>query len=1357
MMPAAKHGDPQVGVDIHLCIVPPSPSPVPLPTPHMSVVFDPFDYLPILGATVTVCGMKRAVAGTSGKAVHIPPGFPFAPKIPDTSDEIFMGSATVDADGNPFSFLGVPVLACQVAGMPSPPRPKQQEKKLMLLPTVTNLAIPTSVFIGGPPTISLMGMAFKFAFAGLGRLAKTRFAKALAKRFRDWRKAKFGHLASSFLKCTILRAEPVNIVTGAVSVEQEDFVLPGAIPVRWTRRYTSDNTRRGACGTGWECPADARLEHDAESDTVLFHHPEGGIAIFPEMPAATGDAAAVLELMDGALLSEHEGEYRVRTKEDRIYRFPKALGCDVEGGQRDYPLWQVCDLCGNSLTWERQEGHGWPLALVEATGRRIELEHGPDGMIRRVCLHVPEDGFRHGYVEYEQDSAGDLVEVRDALGQPYRFAYERHHLVRHIDRNGLSFHYAYDRSGESWRVVRAWGDGGLYAYEFAYFDAVSERRVTDSLGHVSLVKLDERNLPISEVDALGGVTTFEYDEACRTTAVTDQDGYRTEFAYDDRGNLLRLVRADGSVVEVEYDARDKPTSFTDPNGERWEEQWDARGLLVEQTSPLGHTWRFEHDGRGGLSAFTDPRGGRTALRCDALGYLVELVDALGHRSRFAYDPLGNLSHQKDPLDRTTRYAYDAKSRLVETHLPSGTVVRCAYDAEDGLTRYDDAGEATHSREYTGLQQVSRARDHSGNEVRCQYDSEERLVAVTNERGEVYRLVHDALGRVVEEIDYWGQRTIHRYTPAGRLRESVDPLGRVLAYATDPLGRILERSAKEPNQDGASWCETFEYDGNGNLLAAENPTIRIERGYDRDGNLVAERQGEFCSVASDYDACGNRIRRALQVSTGSSGVGRTVDYTYDAADRLVAVSPGGAAPLTFERNAVGQIAAEQLGPALRRETRFAANGEILGRCVRSAAATLFDIAYGYDGAGNLIERRHAGFGVEKFGHDPARRLAHHLDRWERLQRFFVQAGEGALTAFTAGDASSDRWIREKTCEKGLLHFDRAGNLVHQVMNGRELSLRWDALGRLIESRNDAGEATEYAYDALGRRMAKRTGQHWTRFGWDADSLTCDAGSDDGAVREWIYGPGRFEPLIMTSGGEADGSDVRIAYYSNDPNGCPHGLIDGSGRVVWAATYSAWGEIVERPVEQVENPLRFQGQYFDRETGFCYNRFRYYDPRAAQYISPDPIRLEGGSDLYAYCPDPFNFIDPLGLKCEKFVRFVSEAEAEAMKKAGGLVPRPQGNRFSRAAKWISELAHGRNPAKLGKSKNYTHKVVMEVEQGTTEWLNDSSRKLNYEKMAGGEADNAKRVFTKSNEPGSYGVGSGLLDEFNNKVKNITVSKI
>ncbi|EMH4086295.1 TPA: RHS repeat-associated core domain-containing protein [Providencia stuartii] len=43
------------------------------------------------------------------------------------------------------------------------------------------------------------------------------------------------------------------------------------------------------------------------------------------------------------------------------------------------------------------------------------------------------------------------------------------------------------------------------------------------------------------------------------------------------------------------------------------------------------------------------------------------------------------------------------------------------------------------------------------------------------------------------------------------------------------------------------------------------------------------------------------------------------------------------------------------------------------------------------------------------------------------------------------------------------------------------------------------------------------------------------------------------------------------------------------------------------------LRFQGQYFDRETGLHYNPFRYYDPDIGRFIQQDPIGLAGGLNL------------------------------------------------------------------------------------------------------------------------------------------------
>lgn len=65
------------------------------------------------------------------------------------------------------------------------------------------------------------------------------------------------------------------------------------------------------------------------------------------------------------------------------------------------------------------------------------------------------------------------------------------------------------------------------------------------------------------------------------------------------------------------------------------------------------------------------------------------------------------------------------------------------------------------------------------------------------------------------------------------------------------------------------------------------------------------------------------------------------------------------------------------------------------------------------------------------------------------------------------------------------------------------------------------------------------------------------------------------------------------------------------------------------EPIELNLRFQGQYYDEETGLHYNRFRYYDPDVGRFVSQDPIGLEGGENLYQYAPNPSGWSDPLGL--------------------------------------------------------------------------------------------------------------------------------
>jgi RHS repeat-associated protein len=125
-----------------------------------------------------------------------------------------------------------------------------------------------------------------------------------------------------------------------------------------------------------------------------------------------------------------------------------------------------------------------------------------------------------------------------------------------------------------------------------------------------------------------------------------------------------------------------------------------------------------------------------------------------------------------------------------------------------------------------------------------------------------------------------------------------------------------------------------------------------------------------------------------------------------------------------------------------------------------------------------------------------------------------------------------------------------------------------------------------------------------------------------VTTWVFEANSSIPAARLAGGT----------YQNvvtDHLGTPLEMHSSRGELVWAAEFDAYGAVRRQQGDGQDCPLCYQGQYEDVETGLYYNRFRYYDSHAGQYISQDPIGLAGSFTAYGYVTDPLIYTDVLGL--------------------------------------------------------------------------------------------------------------------------------
>jgi RHS repeat-associated protein len=996
-------------------------------------------------------------------------------------------------------------------------------------------------------------------------------------------------------------AEPVNAVSGEVILTQNDFSLPGRITLNWTRHYGSQVQYSGLLGQGWQCPADARLQ--IEEGLVVFYDGSPGGAVFERLPSD----APVMEAANGSMLSAIPDGYQVRLKSGLCYQFSRDL-------DRDRSLvTRISDRAGNHLRFVREEG--LLTAIQDNGGRTIQIVC-EQGRIVQMTFH----GRLLARYQYQE---GALTAAIDAAGHAKHYTYADGRLTRHRDRNGLSFYYAYDARG---RCINSRGDNGLYDYRFAYTPYERCTQVTNSLGHVSQYYHDADRLPIKVVDAGGGVTVYDYDAVGRIIAVTDPLERVTRYDYDAAGNLLEVTRPDDSRMAFVYDDRHRPIQILEPNDKIWRQHFDDHGRLIEKISPLGAVTKYAYNRAGDLAAITDPQGRTTRFEWDPNGLIESVIQPSGERAHYQRDPFGNITAVIDATGAATRYSYDERSRPIVAVSPSGLRQTFEWDPEENLLLHTDAAGRQTRFEYTGVNELARRINADGTSVAYHYDTEEHLTGVTNERGQTHRFAFDPAGRVATQTDYYGQSRSYQYDPAGQLIQSVDPLGCTIAYGYDPAGRMIAKLFASEER------ETFTWDPTGHLIAFESPDIRVERTFDADGRLILEKSGSFW-VQFDHDAAGHRTAR-------TTSHGNRIVYTHDESGMVAAIQINDQAPITFSRDPLGRISAERLSEQLSRTYGYDEEGRLVRRRVTSALHSI-ERGYQYDPTGHLIARNDSDKGNWRYTYDPMGRIIESIDPLHHVRQHTYDPAGDLLSHLP----DTQKGLRAATHQGRTYRYDAAGNLVERTVETQNLAsqrapstrFQWDENNRLRTVRTPDDTVVRMAYDTIGRRHRKSVNGERTFFAWDGDALLAEW-QDGQTAREYVYYPGTFEPLALID------SDGQLYYYHNDLNGLPAELTKPNGEPVWSATYDALGRVEKILVGEVTQPLRMQGQYWDEEIGLCYNRYRYFDPQICSFISQDPIGFAGGENVYAYAPNIWGWVDPLGLSCKaKERRFNSSDEA------------------------------------------------------------------------------------------------------------------
>uniref|UniRef100_UPI002FE00F48 RHS repeat-associated core domain-containing protein n=1 Tax=Noviherbaspirillum sp. TaxID=1926288 RepID=UPI002FE00F48 len=905
------------------------------------------------------------------------------------------------------------------------------------------------------------------------------------------------------------------------------------------------------------------------------------------------------------------------TRLDYNPAFNETVVTDAAGNKAVY-TYNHLNLITGVETFAPDGSHPWFQRVWDKDGNLIK-DIDPEGRTTRYRYDARGNllavtGPAGATTRYEYDASSNPVKIIDPAGRPWQREYDvRGNLIKQTDPAGRSTDYQYDSLGELIGIIDAKGGSKTLTYN-EFGQLVSH---TDCSGKTTRFSYNPLGHLIASTDAARNITRYDTDRLGRVTRVIRPDGSSDTLHHDPLNNLTAAVDANGAVTRYGYNGHGQLTHRRDANGNSLAYRYNANLQLIQLINQNGEAYDFRYDHAGRLSAETGFDGKTTEYDYDSGGRLIGSISGK-IRTDYLRDDSGRLLqktvHQptgRGPVTHTTRYQYDVMGRLLWASGKDGDV---SYE-------YDAAGNL--------IGETQRVKVRQGGQLL------ERVFTLKHEVDELGNRIQTTLpnGRKVGTQRYgsghwigtlWNGSPIVDIERDDLHREKVRQLGRsavpqqrlTQSRSYDPLSRLTGLNLRGPNHELLA-ARSHVYDAVGNLTRIQDQ-IRGTLSYDYDpvGQLLKATQPNLAETFQ-FDPAGNLTDGTPQKAVAPiNKAGKDHDSWEQGLDHLTEQ------PLNATKPKLAPVTHNLLKSYLNTAFDYDAEGNVIRKVVKGAKVEQpYSLNLHYDAENRLVKAIRPGL-------SSTIEAEYKYDVFGRRTAKIVRTLQQAQASGTYGGTAPMEAVRED-----ITFFVWDGDtLIQEVQPDTTVTYLYqpETFVPLAQVHSDTPDS---AYDAeeVQKKPAQEE-QQAAAWEQEAENLkwlkVTDAKAHELAIKaiEERNNEQRQQAFKQLKD-EAQGD--RIYYVNTDHLGTPQEVLSEDGKVVWLAKYRAWGRVHALDKEEVKQPLRFQGQYEDRETGLFYNRYRYYDPDTARYIMQDPIGLVGGTNPFSYAPSSTGWIDPLGL--------------------------------------------------------------------------------------------------------------------------------